>query len=125
MPTRNTTQKIAILNYLKSVYTHPTAETVYQVVKKQLPAITLATVYRNLNQMAEQGEISRLEINKKYHYDAEMDEHQHCVCSKCSKIFDVHQDKFANESIKEIKQPGFKISAVEIVFLGVCTSCAN
>jgi len=125
MDIRNTNQKIAILNYLKNVYTHPTAEMVYQEVKKKLPVITLATVYRNLNKLAEQGKISRLEINKKYHYDAELSSHQHCVCNKCSKIIDVHQDKIMQKAINSLQQPEFQVSAVDIVFFGLCNSCKN
>src|SRR3989338_11705744 len=88
---RTTKQKRSIKEYLQSVKTHPNAETVYQEVKKTLPAITLATVYRNLNRMADQGEIKRLEIQKEFRYDGEISDHQHRVCNSCGAITDVFQ----------------------------------
>ena len=90
---RNTEQRKKILEHLKSVHTHPTAETVYNAIKKDMPKITLATVYRNLNLLAEQGEIQRLEINKEYRYDACCNAHQHCVCEECGKVMETFQDR--------------------------------
>ena len=81
-----------VLEYLLGVKTHPNAETVYNHVKKELPTITLATVYRNLNAMVEAGQIIRMEINNEYHYDADTRAHQHCICRSCGKIIDVFQD---------------------------------
>jgi len=52
------------------------------MLKKILPTITLATTYRNLNILASDSEILRLEINNEYHYDADISKHQHCFCKK-------------------------------------------
>jgi len=124
-PRRNTNQRIKILTYLKSVKTHPTAEQVYRVVKKDLPAITLATVYRNLNLLAEQGQILRLEINKEYRYDADKGYHQHCVCKKCSKIVDSFQKEISSSVLKRFQKKGFTPHTVEIIFYGICKECKN
>ena len=64
--TRNTIQRIKIMKYLKSVKTHPTAEMVYNAVVKEIPSITLATVYRNLHNLANKGKILMFEFNKEY-----------------------------------------------------------
>ena len=85
---RNTNQRLKILEYLKCVKTHPTAEQVYNDLRKDMPAISLATVYRNLHLLAEQKEVLRLEINNEYHFDGDSCRHQHCVCKKCGKIID-------------------------------------
>ena len=87
MKRRQTIQRIKILEYLEGVKTHPTAETIYREVKKELPTITLATVYRNLNLLADEGKIVKLEINNEYHFDADRSNHQHGVCKKCGKIY--------------------------------------
>ena len=63
---RETPQRKAILSYLKSVKTHPNAEEVFRAVAGQYPNLTLATVYRNLNLMADQGRVLRFEINKEF-----------------------------------------------------------
>ena len=63
---RITTQKIKILEYLWNVNHHPTADEIYSEVKKDLPAISLATVYRNLHSLAEDGDIQKIEVNKEF-----------------------------------------------------------
>ena len=123
METRNTNQKIKVLGYLKSVKTHPTAEMVYLEVRKELPCITLATVYRNLNQLAEQGTILRLEINKEYHYDADMGFHQHCVCNKCGQIIDLFQKEISKYCLGKIEIKDFHPTSANIIFYGVCKKC--
>ena len=123
--TRNTNQRIKILDYLKSVTSHPTAEHVYKEVNKELPAITLATVYRNLNFLAENGEILRLEINKEYHYDADVSKHQHCVCKGCWKVTDVFQKELSECVLKKVNCKGFTPAKVNIIFYGVCDQCKN
>lgn len=122
-PSRNTTQKIKILEYLKSVHTHPTAEQVFLKVKKDLPALTLATVYRNLNQMTEQGQIVRLELNKEFHFDGDMRSHQHCVCNSCGKIDDLFQEKISQYALQEIKDNRFQPVSVTVMFYGICDTC--
>ena len=106
--TRLTNQRIKILEYLRSVKTHPNAEQVYKAVKKHLPAISLATVYRNLNLLAAQGKISRFEINNEYHFDAEVCNHCHCICTRCGKIIDVEKNDIPRYAMDNIDIKGFK-----------------
>jgi Fe2+ or Zn2+ uptake regulation protein len=118
-----TNQRIKIQEYLKSVKTHPNAETVYTAVKKDLPAISLATVYRNLNMLAEQGQILKLEVNGEFRFDADICYHQHCVCKKCGKIIDVPQKEISQYALNKLKIKGFSPDCVYIVFDGVCKPC--
>ncbi len=117
---RMTVQKMKILEHLKSVKTHPTAEMVYNVVKKDIPSITLATVYRNLNCLSEDGKIVKLEINGEFRFDADMGKHQHCVCKKCGKILDVFQKEISEYALKKIKSTDFVPSGVQVIFYGNC-----
>jgi Fe2+ or Zn2+ uptake regulation protein len=123
METRMTNQKLKIMEHLQKVRTHPTAEMVYHIVSKDLPAISLATVYRNLNLLAEQGKILRLEINGEYHYDGFCDSHQHLVCTNCGKIMDLGQKEISNYAMKKIKSSDFELKSVRIIFYGVCKNC--
>jgi len=120
---RLTSQRLKILDYLRGVKTHPTAEMVYNAVKKDLPTISLATVYRNLNLLAEQGEIIKLELNSESHFDGDMCNHQHCVCSKCRRIIDIFQEDISEYAMKKIKSSDFKPSCVNIIFKGHCKHC--
>jgi|TARA_B100000315_G_C14545223_1_gene572893 Fe2+ or Zn2+ uptake regulation protein len=117
---RLTIQKIKILEYLRSVKTHPTVETIYNAVKKEIATITLATVYRNLNLLADGGKALRLDINNEFHFDAEVSNHQHCVCKDCGKILDISQKEISEYAMKKINCDKFNPTNVQIVFQGHC-----
>jgi len=122
--TRMTNQKLKIMEYLDKVKTHPTAEEVYKAIKKDLPAISLGTVYRNLNLLSAQGKILKLEVNGEYRFDGELCHHQHCVCEKCGKIIDISQKEISEYAMNKVKTSEFKPSCVRIIFHGLCKSCA-
>ncbi|MFT4304643.1 MAG: Fur family transcriptional regulator [Candidatus Woesearchaeota archaeon] len=115
---RLTIQKIKILDYLKKVKSHPNAEEVYNNVKKELPTITLATVYRNLNLLAEEGIIQRLEINHEYRYDAHCDNHQHFICTKSGKVFDIHDENINDYLMSKIDKDKFDTESVMVIYKG-------
>lgn len=115
---RLTIQKIKILDYLKSVKTHPTAEEVFNNVKKELPTITLSTVYRNLNLLAEEGIILRLEINHEYRYDAHKGNHQHFVCTETGKVFDIHDNESNDYLMSKIDKKKFVPDSVMVIYKG-------
>lgn len=120
---RTTPQKIKILEHLKSVKNHPTAETVYKEVMKSLPNISLATVYRNLNRMVESGEILKIEINNEAHFDGDVCDHQHAICNKCGKIFDIFETEVSEYALKSLKSNDFTPSCVTIIYKGICNKC--
>ena len=85
---RITNQKKIILDYLKSVTYHPSAETIYLAVKKKIPKISRGTIYRNLKKFKDNKEIQEIPIEVS-HYDGNVSPHAHFICEKCSKIFDL------------------------------------
>jgi Fe2+ or Zn2+ uptake regulation protein len=123
MQSRMTNQRRKILEYLKRVKTHPTAEMIYREVAKQLPNITLATVYRNLNHLAEQGKIQKLEVNSKSYFDGDISFHQHCICESCSHIKDVFEEKLTKDTPNKVKVKGFEPRRVNILIYGICKKC--
>jgi Fe2+ or Zn2+ uptake regulation protein len=120
---KNTIQKRKILSYLQSVKTHPSAETIYYSVKDELPTITLATVYRNLNIMAEEGEILKLEINNEFRFDADTRYHQHCVCKNCNCIKDYFDESISIQALEDFESKDFIPSRVSIIYYGQCKNC--
>jgi len=87
---RLTTQRQIILEELSKVKTHPTASELYDMVRKRLPRIGLGTVYRNLELMAENGMILKLEVGgTQKRFDATTDTHYHIRCSGCGKVDDI------------------------------------
>lgn len=124
---RNTLQRIKVLEYLKGDKSHPNAERVYNAIKKEIPTISLATVYRNLNLLAEQGKILKLNINNEAHFDGDTNIHQHGVCRNCGKIFDFFinglEKKAINEAEKNKIGNEFNAEYAEIIFKGTCRNC--
>jgi len=120
---RTTLQRQKILEYLKSVRTHPTAETIYLNVKKDLPSLTLATVYRNLNLLFQLGKIKRLEINSEFRFDAHTKPHQHLVCKTCGSISDLFHDLNLDNFENKVNNNGFDIHSFDLMVYGICKSC--
>ncbi len=120
---RLTIQKIKILDYLKKVTSHPNAEMVYSHLKHDIPTITLATVYRNLNSMADKGDIIKLEINNEFRFDGDLSNHQHCVCKKCGMIVDVFNDSISKCALTKLKLKNFIPKSVNVIINGYCKSC--
>lgn len=120
---RNTIQRNAILETVRELNTHATAEEVYARVVTKYPTISKATVYRNLGQMAEAGEL--LNIGCFYgsaHYDHNLHEHYHFICEKCKRVFDVDEFKPAlAEQITDMDD--FVITGHQLTFSGLCREC--
>ncbi|MDK2849870.1 MAG: Fur family transcriptional regulator, peroxide stress response regulator [Candidatus Woesearchaeota archaeon] len=123
---RQTLQRQIILEYLKENRTHPTAEDVFEALRKEYPNLTLATVYRTLNTLADHGIILRFKVNNKYHFDGFNELHLHFYCQKCNRIFDLESkelNKDINSIIKKIEKSGKTINEYHIVFYGICEEC--
>lgn len=120
---RMTHQRKKILEYLKSVKTHPTAEIIYNSLKKELPNMTLATVYRNVNSLAEQGKILKFDVKCVSHFDGDISFHQHCVCCKCGMIKDLFEKSINQRAIKKMNISGFEPESINIIIQGKCHKC--
>lgn len=86
-------QRELILKVLSENVVHPTADFVYEIIKKEMPNISLATVYRNLNQLAANGMIKKAEgLDGSVHFDCNTHPHYHFICNRCNKIYDIPYD---------------------------------
>lgn len=122
---RKTIQRSLTLNAVRKLRNHPTAEEVYHEVTSEHPSISKGTVYRNLNQLADDGEIRKMEIPAGAdHFDHCCSDHYHVRCLKCGKIFDVDMDYMPDleKSVKDAH--GFRLSGYDLMFKGVCPSCS-
>lgn len=115
-------QRACILEYLKHTTAHPTAEEIYQELKPELPNLSLATVYRNCSKLAELGALIRLDAGGKTHFDADISDHQHFVCSKCGKVYDMFFS-LPKEIIDTNLPDGFHHENHRLYFFGICKSC--
>lgn len=123
---RLTTQRQIILEELGKVTSHPTANEVYDMVRKRLPRIGLGTVYRNLELMADSGIILKLEVGgTQKRFDATVDPHYHIRCSSCGKVDDVDLEVKYEINQAAAKASSYKILGHHIEFTGICMDCKN
>ncbi len=123
---RLTTQRQIILEELGKVTSHPTANEVYDMVRKRLPRIGLGTVYRNLELMAESGLILKLEVGgTQKRFDATTNPHYHIRCSQCEKVDDI--DIPVQHQINEMatSSTDYQILGHHIEFSGICQECKS
>jgi len=121
---RLTPQRQVILEELAKVKNHPTAGEVYDMVRKRLPRIGLGTVYRNLELMADNGLILKLDVGgSQKRFDATTHLHYHIRCTCCGKVDDIemqalpHLDKLAARSCD------YQVLSHHIEFTGLCEEC--
>jgi Fur family peroxide stress response transcriptional regulator len=123
--TRRTRQRDLILKTLRSTDSHPTADWIYDQVKKQMPNISLGTVYRNLGILKQSGEIMELSYGSRYsRFDGNPKNHYHFVCVNCDKVIDLHQipvDKEMEAKISEEEDVQVFFHRTE--FYGLCGEC--
>ncbi len=120
---RNTIQRRIILDSVKELDIHATAEQVYENVVSKHPTISKATVYRNLARMAEAGEILNIgNLFGSVHYDHNCHEHYHFVCEECKRIFDV-DDCFLDIPSRFTGMEGFEVTGHLLTFRGLCRDC--
>lgn len=124
---RYSKQREFIFKALQDNPCHPTAERLYALIKPVNPAISLGTVYRNLNQMAEQGRIKKIKgLNQSDHFDHFTQEHAHIICEVCGKVEDIFIDPTLLVKLDvKAQNSDFKINNREIIFSGVCGNCRN
>lgn len=117
-------QREIILDALKNNVVHPTAEYLYSILKKNCSSMSLATLYRNLNQLASKGIIKKIDgLEPSSHFDHNVHEHYHFMCNKCKKVYDVSSD-VAPELVKKAgAELGADITDCDIVLHGICNNC--
>ena len=129
-PQRQSKQRQAILEDLRGLTSHPTAADLYQMVRARLPRISLGTVYRNLELLAEMGAIQKLEMGgTEARFDGNADYHHHIRCLRCGRVDDLHDvsqvltDVLAG--VRRAHTSGYDILGYQLVFSGICPGCGE
>jgi len=121
---KRTRQKEAILRVLKSTTSHPTADWIYSDVRKEIPNISLGTVYRNLKLLWQSGEISEMDFSGTFsRFDGNPDNHYHFRCERCGRVFDVDEPVNKETDDRVAQKTGFKIFYHRLEFRGLCREC--
>jgi Fur family ferric uptake transcriptional regulator len=123
---RKTRQGRIVLEELRKLETHPTVAELYQIVRKRLPRISLATVYRNLEQLAEDGQVKKVAGGVcGCRFDCDSHQHCHVRCIQCGKVDDVcgGQPQIACGRTRSVNN--FQILGHQLHFLGLCPDCSK
>lgn len=119
-----TYQRLKVLEYMsKNIMSHPTAEMIYTELIKEIPTISMTTVYNALSAFLEKGLINGVTITgTEVRYDLNVKSHHHFLCKKCNKIIDIDVPcQFAEKQDKIID--GHRIEEIHGYFKGTCKDC--
>lgn len=117
-------QREAIKLFLKERKDHPTADVVYENIKKEFPNISLGTVYRNLSLLSDLKEINKISYgNNPDHFDFDTHPHYHFICSECNKITDLDMPELSNLNLSASTNFDGQIDGHNLFFYGKCKSC--
>ena len=121
-------QRASIKEYLSNTREHPTADTVYLHVREEFPNISLGTVYRTLNLLADIGEAIKISTpNGGDRFDGRTDPHYHVVCTCCGNVSDLEMSEEQIHYINQLANDNFdgSIESHTTLFYGICAECAN
>lgn len=115
----------AVLDVLQTLKQHPTAQEIYNAVRNRRPHIGLATVYRILHQLTEQGLINALGREGECRYDAHTQRHDHAICTVCGTLLDIPIDIVLPGGTLQVtaQATGFELDSYEVRIYGRCTTC--
>lgn len=124
MTFRMTHQRQLILQELRLSRQHLSADELYERVKKVMPRISLATVYRNLEILSSAGIIGKLEISgRQKRFDYDVGEHDHIYCIKCHRVDNIAIDRDQSSPTTQLAAGGYTVTGYRVEFVGICPTC--
>ena len=122
---RMTRQREIILQELRKVTTHPSADEIYSMVRKVMPKISIGTVYRNLELLFQRGYVAKIEISgNQMRFDGNPQKHFHVSCIECSRIDDLGKDVVKRIDFDSDQIGDFNIIGYTLHFNGICKQCS-
>lgn len=124
---RMTSHRLALLRIMSVSEGHPNAAQLYEKLREQFPTISLATIYKTLLILKEDGQVFEIDLHNDSHYDGNKPyPHPHLICSKCGAILDGDDVSFLNAINHEIQEKyKFQVAQSQLLFYGVCQNCQN
>ena len=117
-------QRESIKAFLASTSDHPTADTVYLHVREEFPHISLGTVYRNLNLLADIGEAVKITTpDGGDRFDGITTPHYHVLCTKCGRLIDLEMDNQDSFNLLASENFNGQIDSNTALFYGICEDC--
>jgi Fur family transcriptional regulator, peroxide stress response regulator len=122
---RATRQLEQVFEALQGDHTHPFAHQIYERVRKTLPRIGLATVYRNLHSLVDEGKIRTLRLDDQgARFDPETGAHDHFVCERCGRVVDLFLRDVRPVDLSALEKQGYVVTTHTVTVHGTCQVCA-
>ena len=119
-----TPQRLAVMGALQSRRDHPTADHIYQEVRRQLPAISFNTVYKTLEVLCQKGMVIKVNpLHAVARYDGVTGQHAHLICRQCHQIIDLDWEASEVPALPAAELHGFQIEHPSLTFWGLCPGC--
>ena len=119
-----TPQRLAVLASLRNRRDHPSAEHIYQEVRRQLPTISFNTVYKALEVLCQKGIVVKGNpLHEVARYDGIMNSHAHLICRRCHHIINLDWDAGVFPGLAPAQQHGFQLDYPSLIFWGLCPEC--
>ncbi len=119
-----TPQRAAIIKYLEGNTSHPSAEDIFESVRKKYPMISFTTVYNTLQTLKDRDRVWELNIDdERKRYDPNVKLHHHLICTRCKNIVDIFMD--FQLDVPEEEAQGYMISGRHVEFYGLCPKCGK
>lgn len=119
---RLTRQREAVLACLQASDEHPEARMIYERVSRDLPQVSLGTIYRTLAVLRDAGLIQELKYGSVSRYDANIGDHDHTHCLECGRVQDVGRRQAPD--LGDFERDGFQVVSHRLEVYGLCAACA-
>ncbi len=119
-----TPQRLAVMASLQNRRDHPSAEHIYQEVRRQLPTISFNTVYKALEVLCQKGMVTKVNpLHEVARYDGITNHHAHLICRQCHHIIDLDWEAGAIPGLAPAERHGFQLDYPSLTFWGLCPQC--
>jgi Fur family peroxide stress response transcriptional regulator len=119
-----THQRWVIYRILAGTAEHPTPEETFARVRKEIPSISLATIYKNIKTFLDAGLLREVSTpGQTMRLDANLESHHHLICASCGTILDLSEECVAPLHLKQSLPKGFRVESYNVNFLGHCGEC--
>ncbi|HWB31906.1 MAG TPA: transcriptional repressor [Acidobacteriaceae bacterium] len=121
-----THQRQVLYETMKTMHGHPSPEEVYARVKRKVPAISLATVYKNIHLFVESGVFRKMSMHHgSVRVEMNGEAHHHMVCSRCREITDIAEEDLGLTGRRGSLPGGFRVERYAVDVIGICAKCQS
>lgn len=118
-------QRMAVMEYLLSHHTHPTADEIHSALTARIPTLSKTTVYNTLRLLVDNGAVTQLTIDERnVCFDAEARPHAHFLCNRCGKVYDLPLRQVNIDAAAEIPE-SFRTESAALYYCGKCAACTR